>query len=237
MLLLNKEDGRFKAEDFVRLSVARSGWSAPTMALNERVIAASTAGEPGRDARSDAVRNREALVRSAIAALHGYGPRVTMATIAADAGLGIGTLYRHFRTRDDLLDHLTHRSFEQVLANAQTADSDGTNGADALRRFIEAAIAQRNELVLPLHGGPPITAPQTLAVRDQVHRTVQHMIDRGHDDGTVRQDVTPGDVVVFGSMLAQPRPAHSGWDTICRRLLATYLSGLSVEKTRRRQPR
>jgi len=206
------------------------------MALNEGVVAASTARGLARDARTDAVRNREALVRAAIAALHGHGPRVTMATIAADAGVGIGTLYRHFRTREELLDHLTHLSFERVLANAQTADRDGTTGADAVRRFIEAAIDQRNELVLPLHGGPPITAPQTLAVRDRVHRTVQRMIDRGRGDGTVRQDVTPGDVVIFGSMLAQPRPTDPAWDTICRRLLATYLSGLSVEKARRRQP-
>jgi AcrR family transcriptional regulator len=205
------------------------------MALNERVVAARTQKGPASDARSDAVRNHEALVRAAIAALHDQGPRVTMATIAADAGVGIGTLYRHFRTREDLLDHLTHRSFERVLANAEAAERDGTTGADALRSFIEAAIAQRNELVLPLHGGPPITAPHTRAVRNRVHRTVQRIIDRGRGDGTVRRDVTPDDVVVFGSMLAQPRPADPGWDTICRRLLATYLSGLSVETPRRRQ--
>jgi AcrR family transcriptional regulator len=178
------------------------------------------------------MRNREALVRAAIAALHGQGPRVTMASIAAGAGVGIGTLYRHFPTREDLIDHLTQRSFEQVLANAQTACRDGTSGADALRRFIEAAIDQRDELVLPLHGGPPITTPQTFSVRDRVHRIVQQMIDRGRGDGTVRRDVTPGDVVIFGSMLAQPHPADPTWDTTCRRLLATYLNGLSVETAR-----
>jgi AcrR family transcriptional regulator len=155
-----------------------------------------------------------------------------MATIAADAGVGIGTLYRHFPTREDLLGHLTHRSFEQVLANAQAAERDGTTGTDALRRFIEAAIDQRNELILPLHGGPPITAPETRGVRDEVHRTVQRMIDRGRDDSTIRQDVTPRDLVTFGSMLAQPRPTDPGWDTICRRLLATYISGLSIETPR-----
>ena len=106
-----------------------------------------------------------------------------------------------------------------------------------MRRFIEDAIAQRNELVLPLHGGPPITAPQTIAVRNHVHRTVQHMIDRGRGDGTVRRDVTPGDIVIFGSMLAQPLPTDPGWDTICRRLLATYLSGLSIETPHSRRQR
>jgi AcrR family transcriptional regulator len=149
-----------------------------------------------------------------------------MATIAADAGVGIGTLYRHFRTREDLLNFLVHRSFEQVLSNVQAAENHGQTASDALRRFIEAAIAQRNELVLPLHGGPPVTAPETLALRDQVHRAVQQIIERGRTDGTISQDVTPRDVVAFGAMLAQPRQPDLEWDTTCRRLLATYLNGL-----------
>ena len=179
-----------------------------------------------REQRSDAARNHEALVRAATAAVHREGPRVSMATIAADAGVGIGTLYRHFRTRADLLNLLAHRSFEQVLANVRAAESDGTTARDALQRFIEAAIAQRNELVLPLHGGLPVTAPETLAVRDQVHRAVQRIIDRGRTDGTISQDVTPRDVVVFGAMLAQPRQPDPEWDATCRRLLVTYLDGL-----------
>lgn len=186
-------------------------------------------GRPGpRGERSDAARNREALARAATAAVHREGPHVPLAAIAADAGVGIGTLYRHFRTREDLLNFLTHRSFERVLANVRAAESEGTTAGDALRRFIEAAIAQRNELVLPLHGGPPVTAPETLAVRAQVHRAVQRIIERGRADGTISQDTTPGDVVAFGAMLAQPRQPDPEWDATCRRLLATYLNGLKA---------
>jgi AcrR family transcriptional regulator len=179
-----------------------------------------------REQRSDAARNHEALVRAATAAVHREGPSVSMATIAADAGVGIGTLYRHFRTREDLLNLLTHRSFERVLSNVRAAESDGTTARDALQRFIEAAIAQRNDLVLPLHGGLPVTVPETLAVRDQVHRAVQRIIERGRADGTISQDVTQRDVVVFGAMLAQPRQPDPEWDATCRRLLATYVNGL-----------
>jgi AcrR family transcriptional regulator len=179
-----------------------------------------------RGERSDAARNREALVRAATAAVHREGPHVSLATIAADAGVGIGTLYRHFRTREDLLGFLARRSFEQVLTNVQAAGSDATTAGDALRRFIEAAIAQRNALVLPLHGGPPVTDPETMAVRDQVHHAVQQIIERGHADGTISQDATPADVVAFGAMLAQPRRPDPEWDATCRRLLATYLNGL-----------
>jgi AcrR family transcriptional regulator len=181
-----------------------------------------------RERRSDAARNHEALVRAATAALHREGPRVSLATIAAEAGVGVGTLYRHFPSREDLLNFLTHRSFEQVLSNVRAAESDGTTASDALRRFIEAAIVQRNELVLPLHGGSPVTVPETLALRDEVHRAVQRIIERGRTDGTISQDVTPRDVVVFGAMLAQPRQSDPEWDATCRRLLATYVNGLRV---------
>ena len=178
-----------------------------------------------RDLRRDALRNHEELVRAATAAVHREGLRVPMATIAADAGVGVGTLYRHFPSRDDLLSHLTHRSFEQVLANARAAESEGTTPIECLRLFIEAAISQRNELVLPLHGGPSITSPATVAIRDDVHAILRRIIDQGIDEATLRPDITPHDMVVFGAMLAQPRPPDPDWDATCRRLLATYLRG------------
>jgi hypothetical protein len=71
-----------------------------------------------------------------------------------------------------------------------------------------------------------VTAPETLAVRDRVHRAVQRIIERGRADGTISQDATPRDVVVFGAMLAQPRQPDPEWDATCRRLLATFLNGL-----------
>src|SRR6201996_7169851 len=126
-----------------------------------------------REPRSDATRNRQTLVRAATEAVHREGAGVPMATIAADAGVGIGTLYRHFPTREDLLSYLTHASFEQVLANARAADSSSTNPARAPQQFIEAAISQRNQLVLPLHGGPPLTLPATRIVREHVHQVIQ----------------------------------------------------------------
>jgi AcrR family transcriptional regulator len=187
-----------------------------------------SATSSSREPRSDAARNQQALIRAATAAVHREGPRVPMATIAADAGVGIGTLYRHFATREELLSYLTHVSFERVLANALAADRTGATATEALQLFIEAAISQRNELVLPLHGGPPPTMPATRSVQQQVHQIVQQIIDRGRPDGTIRQDVTPRDIVALGAMLAQPRHPDPGWDATCRRLLATFLAGLGT---------
>jgi AcrR family transcriptional regulator len=187
---------------------------------------ASTPHVPPRDLRSDALRNQQELIRAATAAVHRDGLRAPMGTIAADAGVGIGTLYRHFPTREHLLSHLTHLSFERVLANARSADREGATPTDCLRRFVDAAISQRNELVLPLHGGPPLTSPTTAAVRSDVHHILQRIIDRGLAGGTLRAGITPHDIVVFGAMLAQPHPTDPDWDATCRRLLATYLQGL-----------
>jgi AcrR family transcriptional regulator len=179
-----------------------------------------------RELRSDALRNQQELVRAATAAVHREGLHVPMGTIAADAGVGVGTLYRHFPTRHDLLGHLTHRSFEQVLANARAAERQGATATECLRLFVDAAISQRNELVLPLHGGPPPSSPATKTVRDEIHQIVQRIIDRGIVDATLRPGTTPHDIIVFGAMLAQPRPTDPDWDATCRRLLTTYLRGL-----------
>ena len=186
----------------------------------------TTRPAPARELRSDALRNQQQLIRAATAAVHRQGLQVPMATIAADAGVGVGTLYRHFPTRDDLLSHLTHRSFEQVLANARAAERHGATATECLRLFIDAAISQRNELVLPLHGGPPPTSPVTKTVRDEIHQIVRRIIDRGVADATLRPGTTPHDIIVFGAMLAQPRPTDPDWDATCRRLLTTYLRGL-----------
>jgi AcrR family transcriptional regulator len=188
---------------------------------------ATTPHGPLGDLRSDALRNQQELIRAATAAVHREGLRVPMGTIAADAGVGIGTLYRHFPTREHLLSHLTHRSFEQVLANAREAERDGATPTDCLRRFVDAAIGQRNELVLPLHGGPPLTSPATAAVRSDVHHVLQRIIDRGLADGTLRPGLTPHDIVVFGAMLAPPRPTDPVRDSTCHRQLATYLQCLA----------
>lgn len=157
-----------------------------------------------------------------------------MATIAADAGVGIGTLYRHFASREELLDFLTHRSFERVLANALAAQGSGHSAAESLRQFIDAAITQRNELVLPLHGGPPVVAARTKALQRQVHDTIEAIIARGRHDGSITVPVTAREIVTFGAMLAQPRrPDDPQWDALTRRLLATYLAGLSVDQPER----
>jgi AcrR family transcriptional regulator len=178
--------------------------------------------------RRDAQLNQQRILAAAAAVVHRDGPHVPMAVVAAAAGVGIGTLYRRYPNREALLDALTRRSFRLVLDNARAAAAWPGTGLDALAHFFGLTIASRGELILPLHGGPDLVTDATRSVRDEVHRTLQEIVDRGRRDGTVRADATTRDVVYFGALLAQPLAAAEGWDDIAHRLKQVYVDGLAA---------
>src|SRR6202020_3241613 len=102
------------------------------------------AGRP----RSDAAENRERILAAATIAVRRDGERVPMATIADEAGVGIGTLYRHYPTRPDLLAALTLRSFNLVLEHARAAALSNEAAPAVLLQFLEQTIEARDEFVL-----------------------------------------------------------------------------------------
>ena len=108
-----------------------------------------------RRLRSDAAANRERILAAATIAVRRDREKVPMATIADEAGVGIGTLYRHYPTRPALLAALTLRSFHLVLQHARPAALSDQPVAETLEQFFEQTIAARNELILPLHGAAP----------------------------------------------------------------------------------
>ena len=109
-----------------------------------------------RRPRSDGAANRERILAAATIAVRRDGERVPMATIAEEARVGIGTLYRHYPTRPALLAALTRRSFHLVLQHARAAALSDEPAPAVLAQFFEQTIAARDQFVLPLHGGPVI---------------------------------------------------------------------------------
>ena len=181
-----------------------------------------------RRLRSDAAANRERILAAATIAVRRDGERVPMATIADEAAVGIGTLYRHYPTRPALLAALTLRSFQLVLQHARAAALSDEPARAALEQFFEQTIAARNEFILPLHGGPVIHDDQIVALRTEIRQLLERVLARGRRDRTIRPDVTPIDIIITGAMLAQPLPNTAHWDQLARRQARIVVAGLAA---------
>jgi AcrR family transcriptional regulator len=168
------------------------------------------------------------VASAAVVALHRDGLSVPMATIASEAGVGVGTLYRHFPTREELLDELTYRSFQLMLSHIEHASTTGRTATDALRRFLTAVIGDRHRMILPATGGPPVTSARTRAVQSELHDAIRRLITRGAEDGTILRQVDVWDIAWLGALLAQPGRTGESLDAVCLRLLDSYLAGLSI---------
>jgi AcrR family transcriptional regulator len=184
-----------------------------------------------RALRSDAAANRERLLAAAAVAVRRDGERVPMATIAEQAGVGIGTLYRHYPTRAALLAALSRRSWDLVLAHAQAAAGADGPAADAIARFFAQTIAARDDLILPLHGGPVSLDAETLALRARIRELLEQVLARGRRDASIRPDATATDIIITGAMLAQPLPHVTDWDRLARRQAEIYIAGLAPTRS------
>jgi AcrR family transcriptional regulator len=179
--------------------------------------------------RSDAMANQERVLAAAVTAVLREGRQVPMATIAAQARVGIGTLYRRYPSREALLEALTLRSFLLILNCANDAENLDGPGLAAVSSFLDCVISHRDELVLPLHGGPLPSDPDTLAARTSVHQALGRLLDRGRVDGSIRADATTRDIIVLGAMLAQI-PDNPDTSQASLRLKAIFLDGLTVSR-------
>ena len=177
--------------------------------------------------RSDAAANRERILAAATIAVRRDGEKVPMATIAEDAGVGIGTVYRHYPTRPALLAALTIRSFHLVLEHARAAALSDAPAPASLTQFFEQTIAARHEFVLPLHGGPVIDDEQIVAIRSEIRNLLEQVLARGRRQRTIRPDITAGDIIITGAMLAQPLPHAADWDQLARRQARIFVAGLT----------
>jgi AcrR family transcriptional regulator len=181
-----------------------------------------------RRLRSDAAANRERILAAATIAVRRDGERVPMATIADEAGVGIGTLYRHYPTRPALLAALTLRSFNLVLHHARAAAQSDERAPAAIEQFFEQTIAARNELILPLHGGPVIHDEKIVALQTEIRDLLQQILTRGRRDRTIRADASPIDIIITGAMLAQALPHAPDWEQLARRQARIFVAGLAA---------
>ena len=175
-----------------------------------------------RAMRADARRNREAIVAAARVVLD-QDEQVRFDDFAALAGVGVGTLYRHFPTRDALAAAVYEGEVARLCADA--VDPEGSAGQDldsVLRRFVEYVL-DHAALARTLAG---VADPAVLAAGGlEVERTVADLLARAAQAGAVRDDVPVGAVMVVlhGIGSATGRPL---WAAESRAAVELLIAGL-----------
>jgi len=208
--------------------VSPANRDAPTETAQLAELAGSVSRQEPRTLRRDAERNRLRIVDAARAALAEHGVEVSMEEIARRAGVGVGTLYRRFPNRQDLIEAAFLCKAQGYLDDARAAldAPDGWTGfAGYLERLCELQVADRSlsdVLTMRLSDCPRISE-----IRDRWYAAQQALIERAQADGTLRADLVAEDVILIllanaGVIDATADAAPGAW----RRSLALILDAL-----------
>jgi AcrR family transcriptional regulator len=152
-----------------------------------------------RRPRADAERNRARLLDAARAAFASGQASVTLEQIARDAEVGIGTLYRHFPTREALVEAIYRKELADLCAGAGDL-LEALSPERALRawmdRFADWVAAKREmaDALRAIFASGAVSVPQA---RGELTAAVKTILDAGIADGTLRDDVRPEDVVAM----------------------------------------
>jgi AcrR family transcriptional regulator len=184
-----------------------------------------TASEP-RPQRADARRNRERILAAAQAEFAASGGDAQMDAIAARAGVGVGTVYRHFPTKDELVVSLIRQRFEDFVAaaHAALAVADPWEAFASFLRANAAACAQDAGTQHAFLHGEVELGPR-LARETGLLELSQRLVDRGQAAGVIRPDFVAEDIGML--MCGVASAMHHGtprWDW--RRHLEILLDGL-----------
>jgi AcrR family transcriptional regulator len=177
-------------------------------------------------ARSDARRNREKLLEVATAAFAAADGRpVSLESIARDAGVGIGTLYRHFPNREALIEAIYRTELAEVAEAAATL-LRRQPAKTALRRWMDryaSFVAAKRGMAESLHAMFDSGAMQRNETRASITGAVDLLLRAGADDGSLRADVAADDVVssLIGIFLASGSREQTG------RLLDLLVAGIA----------
>jgi AcrR family transcriptional regulator len=182
---------------------------------------------PVRALRADAQRNRDKLLAAATAAFAEEGEDVALETVAARAGVGIGTLYRHFPNRDALVVAAYQHEVDALCAAA--AELLEPQPADAaLRAWAERFadyVATKRAMGDALRSAAASDSPLFADTRARILGALRQLLTAGAVDGTLRSDVDPADVirVINGIWYVPDGP---DWRDTVGRMLDLVIDGL-----------
>ncbi|MGA7836046.1 MAG: TetR/AcrR family transcriptional regulator [Acidimicrobiales bacterium] len=182
--------------------------------------------KPSRKLRTDALRNRERILQAAKEAFTRFGADASLDDIAKQAGVGAGTLYRHFPARDDLIEAV-YRSEVEKLAAAERRFAETMTPLGALRAwmllFVDH-IAEKQIIASALNsmvGGPSRLYEGS---RGQIQAAIDALVKRAIKSGDIRRDLDPFDLLraLIGVAHVASGP---GWQQSARRLVDILVTG------------
>lgn len=193
-------------------------------------MGADEVGTGGRKLRADGVRNRERLIVAAKAGFAEVGPDVALDEIARRAGVGIGTLYRHFPTRDAIVEAVYRREVQQLAEGAERLRATLTPGEALhawMRMFVDYVATKKviaSAMSAMVGGASALYATSGLSITDEIARLVQ----AAKAAGDIRGDVEPDDILraLVGFAYANTNP---GWRASALRLIDILMDGLKLD--------
>jgi AcrR family transcriptional regulator len=179
-----------------------------------------------RKPRADAQRNRERILKMAKQAFARSGANASLDDIAKEAGVGPGTLYRHFPTRDELLEAV-YRTEVEKLAAAEQRLAETMSPVEALRAWMLLFVdyIATKKIIAPAlnasRGGP---AKVVEASHAPIHEAIRALVKRAIKRGEVRKDVDPIDLLraLVGVAYLESSP---DWQQSARRLVDILIAG------------
>ena len=180
-----------------------------------------------RAPRSDVVRNRERLIRAARDIFAQGGPGASLEAVARRAEVGIGTLYRHFPTREALFQAVYSTEIDALveLAEQLLAEADQAEG---LRLWLHAnigLIATKRGMIAALAPAPESSTTLYADSRRRLVDAVAALMRRPQADGRMRSDVAPEEVLQAFYGIAYG-PDGPGWQATALRLTDVFVDGL-----------
>ena len=182
----------------------------------------------GSPLRADAARNRERLLAAAIDAFGSDGADVPLETIAARAGVGVGTLYRHFANRDALVEAAYRQEVGALCDAVPDLLERHEHAVDALRewsvRFVHY-VATKRGMGAALRSAAGSDATLFSETRERIVGALALLLTAGAADGSTRPDADPDDLwLAMGGVWNIP--LGDAWEGQVRRLLDLVIDGL-----------
>jgi len=184
-------------------------------------------------ARADAQRNRELLLAAAREAFAARGTDASLRDVARCAGVGIGTLYRHFPTREALFEAVYRREVQQLADLAEQLKQEA-QPVDALRRWLRSNVkfvATKKGMSAALALATDKNSELFSYSFDRLTRAVSALLDRAIAAGEIRDDISPEDVLraLVGMCYMHDQP---GWQPSVLRLVDVFVDGLRIRPVR-----